>query len=115
MYKSTADVDNGTTMFEQYSCVSEENGGWLSLRKIVMARKTPRRMFVQSHTMLDGGLTNINVNCCIVLLPYSAIEATDEVKLIEFPATVAGIVESFVTRFPEYDNELEALWQAGKQ
>ena len=54
MYKATADVDAGTAMYEQYSRVSEENGGWLSLRKIVMARKTPRRMFVQPHTILDG-------------------------------------------------------------
>lgn len=35
--------------------MSEEDGGWLSLREIVLARRMPRRMLVQPLPQLDKG------------------------------------------------------------
>ena len=40
-------------MYNGYSAVDDE---FLALRKTVLARKTPRRMFVQAHTSLAGKL-----------------------------------------------------------
>ena len=54
VYKSTADVSAAEAMYNHYSSVSEENGGWVSIRDIVLARKKPRRMLVQPITMLKG-------------------------------------------------------------
>ena len=51
VYKSTADYESGKALYGRYSVVDEE---FLSLRKTVLARKTPRRMFVQCHTSVDG-------------------------------------------------------------
>lgn len=51
MYKSTADHDSGKILYDRYSAVDDE---FLALRKTVLARKTPRRMFVQAHTSVTG-------------------------------------------------------------
>jgi len=51
VYKSTADHDSGKILYDRYSAVDDE---FLALRKTVLARKTPRRMFVQAHTSLTG-------------------------------------------------------------
>lgn len=42
-------------MYEGYSTVSEEDGGWLSLREIVLVRRMPRRMLVQPLPELEKG------------------------------------------------------------
>ena len=52
MYRSTADVSAGETLYSDYSSVTEEH---LALRNIVLARKMPRRMFVQPHTSIGSG------------------------------------------------------------
>ena len=49
-----ADVTSGEALYNKYSEVSEEDGGWLSLRDIVLSRKMPRRMLVQPLTVLQG-------------------------------------------------------------
>ena len=54
VYKSMADVERGVALYSHYSTVSEEDGGWLSLRDIVLTRKMPRRMLVQPLTILQG-------------------------------------------------------------
>lgn len=46
-----ADVEAGEALYSRYSTISEE---WLSLRRIVLARKMPRRMLVQPLTILKG-------------------------------------------------------------
>lgn len=46
---------------------------------------------------------------------YCAADGKDDVELVEYPATAAGIVESFMARFPTYDSELEALWRVEVQ
>ena len=38
----------------------------------------------------------------------------DAVELVEFDASSAGIVKSFVARFPEYCADLQSLWEADK-
>ena len=51
VYKSIADVASGQQLYNTYSTVIPQH---LALRDIVMARKLPRRMFVQPHTFLDS-------------------------------------------------------------
>ena len=46
-----ADVAGGQTLYDKYSEVSE---GWLLLRETVLARKIPRRMYVQPLTVEEG-------------------------------------------------------------
>ena len=48
---STADSTAARAMYTQYSTVDEY---FLKLREIVLARKVPRRMFVQPHTECNG-------------------------------------------------------------
>jgi len=74
VYKSTADVENGTKMYGDLSQVDEE---FLAVRDIVLAKKKPRRVFVQAHTSVENGA----------------------VKLKEFEPTPEGLIQSFVTRF----------------
>ena len=52
-----ADVASGEALYNKYSEVSEEDGGWLSLRDIVLSRKMPRRMLVQPLTVVQGTKT----------------------------------------------------------
>jgi len=74
VYKSTANVEHGTAMYNKYSAVNDE---YLELRKIVLAKKQPRKVFIQPHSyVLDG-----------------------KVKIKSFEATAQGLVDSFVTRF----------------
>ena len=61
MYKSTADVAAGKTLYEYYSDVNDSREPhFLTLRSIVLARKQPRRMFVQSHTVVQGNCQNVS-------------------------------------------------------
>ena len=53
-----ANVNAGEELYSHYSTVTEEEGGWLSLRDIVLARKMPRRMLVQPLTVETG-------KCCV--------------------------------------------------
>ena len=59
MYKSTGDVESGKKMYDYYSDVHDrDEPHFLSLRSIVLARKQPRKMFVQHNTVLKGKLLN---------------------------------------------------------
>lgn len=53
-----ADVVAGEELYSRYSTVTEEDGGWLTLRDIVLARKMPRRMLVQPLTVKTGEYVN---------------------------------------------------------
>ena len=55
IHKSIADVEGGQALYNKYSEVAEEDGGWLSLRETVLARKMPRRMLVQPLTVMGKG------------------------------------------------------------
>lgn len=51
---STADSTAARAMYAQYSAVDEY---FLKLREIVLARKVPRRIFVQPHTECNGNIS----------------------------------------------------------
>ena len=55
IHKSIADVEGGQALYNKYSEVAEEDGGWLSLRETVLARKMSRRMLVQPLTIMGEG------------------------------------------------------------
>ncbi|KAH8020732.1 hypothetical protein HPB51_003220 [Rhipicephalus microplus] len=56
LFKSTADLRAATEMYDRYSEVSDVGQyPFLKYWDIVMARKKPRRIFVQSNTVLNGG------------------------------------------------------------
>ena len=88
VHKSLGDVAQGRALFAGYSEVTAE---MLALREVVMARKEPRKLLVQPHMYAD---------------------AQGGVGLRQFDETAAGMVESFVARFPAEDPELLALWRA---
>jgi len=87
-HKSLGDFPSGEAMFAKYSAV---NPAMIEIRDIVMARKEPRKLLVQPHLTADtrGG-----------------------VALQTFPSTPAGMIESFVARFPAEDPALLELYQA---
>ncbi|XP_015758341.1 PREDICTED: dipeptidyl peptidase 3-like [Acropora digitifera] len=87
VYKSTADYNGGKALYDKYSAVDDE---FLALRKTVLARKTPRRLFVQAHT--SSGADNV-------------------VTLTEFEASPSGMISSFTTRFSGNNSVLEELWR----
>jgi dipeptidyl-peptidase-3 len=74
IYKSTADVRAGTEMYTDITAVDE----WFAekLRPAVLAKKTPRKVFVQVNTILDG----------------------DKVVLKEYDATPEGMIASYADR-----------------
>jgi len=92
MYKATADYENGQKMYRDYSTVEDENEygiPFLDLRKIVMERKQERKFFVQVNTKLTE----------------------ESVDLESYESTSAGLIESYVRRFPFHDTDIDALWR----
>ncbi|XP_069064068.1 dipeptidyl peptidase 3 [Pleurodeles waltl] len=84
VFKSTADVEGGRTMFEGYWTVTDDGPDkFLTLRQTVLLRKEERKMFVQANTRLNGS----------------------EVQMVEYESSAAGLIQSFIDRFPE-DAEL---------
>uniref|UniRef100_K7F547 Dipeptidyl peptidase 3 n=1 Tax=Pelodiscus sinensis TaxID=13735 RepID=K7F547_PELSI len=82
--KSTADVTRGKELYGGYSTVTDEGPErFLSLRDTVLLRKEARKMFVQANTRLEG----------------------EDVTLVQYEGTAAGLIRSFTERFPE-DAEL---------
>ncbi|KAK9766092.1 hypothetical protein K7432_005077 [Basidiobolus ranarum] len=73
VYKATADFEAGSALYAEMTRVPED---WNTLRDIVISHKQPRKLFVQANTVLEG----------------------DTVAMKEYPATVEGIVQSFVER-----------------
>jgi len=89
IFKSLGDVANGSKMFGDYSKVPEEMA---NLRRIVMARKEPRKLLVQPH--------------------MSRNDETKQCSIVEFEESPEGMIASFVSRFPAVDNDLWALYEA---
>jgi dipeptidyl-peptidase-3 len=87
VHKSLGDLAAGSALFEKYSAVPADLA---EIREIVMARKEPRKLLVQPHLEAD---------------------ASGGVSLRTFPGSPAGMVESFVARFPAEDRELVALYE----
>jgi len=89
VHKSLGDLAQGSAMYEGYSKVPDD---MLELRKIVMARKEPRKLLVQPVLCKEG----------------------DDIKLKTFDATPTGMIEAFAARFAPDDEELLALYEAEK-
>ncbi|XP_029468951.1 dipeptidyl peptidase 3 [Rhinatrema bivittatum] len=88
VFKSTADVEGGRAMYEYYSAVlDDEPYRFLALRETVLLRKEARKMFVQANTHVTG--------------------KDDPPQLVEYEGSAAGLIHSFVDRFPEDAEEIE--------
>ncbi len=74
IFKATADVRRATKLYEGLTDVDDwyEN----TIRPAVLAKKTPRKVFVQANTVLEG----------------------EKVILKEYPATPEGMIESYADR-----------------
>ncbi|XP_033216227.1 dipeptidyl peptidase 3 isoform X2 [Belonocnema kinseyi] len=94
IYKSTADYEEAKKMYHKYSDVPDSGPQpWAKWRDIVLAHKQPRKIFVQSNTIVDGD------------------QATN-VILRNYEPTFDGLVNSWVERFPTPDVSeiLVELW-----
>jgi len=76
IHKATANFEEATKLFEHYTNLDER---FLKLRNIVLAKKQPRGVFVQSNTKLEG----------------------NTVTLTSYEATPQGIIQSFLDRYTE--------------
>lgn len=73
--KSTGDREGATTFYKKLTTPSDD---WINeLRPLVLSKKLPRKLFVQPNTVVD---------------------ANGEVRLVEYPVTREGIIQSFVER-----------------
>ena len=103
--KSTADVARGAALFAR---ATEVPAAWLPLRALVVAKRKPRQSFVQPLLELAGGAP---AQGRPLLGEVHASPAQGAVALRVFPGTVAGAVDSFVSRTPRVDEALLALWR----
>ena len=75
VYKSTADLEAGKKLYEHMTYVDDEWWGG-RVRTEVLRRKTPRKVFVQANTVLEG----------------------EKVVLKEYEPTLEGMIRSFAER-----------------
>lgn len=88
VYKSAGDIQAATALFDKYSEVSAEGRyPFLKYWDIVMARKKPRRIFVQSNTVLNG----------------------EKVDLKKYEASAEGMIQSWMDRFVDDAQTLEQI------
>jgi len=76
VYKATADVEAGAALYAEMTAVNAWWGG--PVREAVLARRTPRKVFVQASTRVDG--------------------RAEAVRLVEYEASVEGLVRSYAER-----------------
>ncbi len=102
--KSTADTARGLALFARYTEVPDT---WLPLRALVVANRKPRQSFVQPVMELAEDAAGRALQLGAV--EHSPTQA--RVVLRTFPGTLAGAVDSFVSRFPEVDEDALRLWR----
>lgn len=96
VYKSMGDVESATKMYNKYSEVPESGphpfGRW---RDLILSRKEPRKIFVQSNTFVDD---------------------SNNVTLKNYESTFTGLIQSWIERFPSADvsQALIELWNKDK-
>ena len=86
IYKSTADIEAASKMYERYSAVS--NSGrfpFLKWREIVVKYKSPRIIHIQHNTAVKD----------------------EQVDILSYEPTVEGLVKSWIDRYP--NTELDDL------
>ncbi|KAK0181984.1 hypothetical protein PV327_000159 [Microctonus hyperodae] len=94
VYKSTGDVESAKLMYDQLSDVPETGPHpWARWRKIILAHKQPRKIFVQANTFVEDSQT--------------------DVKLKNYEASFDGLIKSWIDRFPSSQtaNTLVDLWE----
>ncbi|GMT28781.1 hypothetical protein PFISCL1PPCAC_20078 [Pristionchus fissidentatus] len=92
-YKSTADVKGATELFNKYGSVGPTELKW---REICIAKRKPRRIFVQPNTKLTSDEKNA--------------------ELVTYPETPEGIIQSFVERYSaDSIADLEHLWKVDQK
>lgn len=94
VYKSLGDDKSARAMYEQYSLVGGEGSHpWLAWREIVIARKQPRMILVQGNTRLSD----------------------EKMELIQYEPSPAGMVHSWVERFPDWEDLDKLLAQLSER
>lgn len=77
VFKSTADVEAGTALYNEMTAVDPEFWG-TKIRNEVLRNKQPRKVFVQANTVLD--------------------EKTGKVDLLEYEPSLEGMIKSYAER-----------------
>lgn len=88
IYRSLADIQSAQALYNKYSEVSDSfEYPYLKFREVVVNRRKPRSLFVQSSTKIIDG----------------------NVVLKSYPSTYEGIILSFNDHFEEYDSEIDPI------
>ena len=98
VYKSMGDIESAKEMYDRYSKVPESGAHpWARWRNIILSRKEPRKIFVQSNTFIDGFDSN-------------------NVVLKNYESSFTGFIQSWIERFPNLDTSqtLIELWNKDK-
>jgi hypothetical protein len=108
IFKATADFAGGAAFYARYTDVPES---LLPLRALVVSQRKPRQLFVQPCLELVGAASpgGGDPDACSNTVHGTAQTA---VQLRTFPASLEGLLASFVCRWPKYDPELLGLWEA---
>lgn len=114
MYKSTGNVEAAREMYAKYSEVKSTGPHpFASWRPLILERKQPRKIFVQSNTVLNG---KSHYQSQVLATQYKTFRTGEDVKLVEYEASPAGMITSWKERISgnEVYEALEALWQKDK-
>ena len=88
VFKSLADIESAQDMFYKYSEVSDAlEHPYLKYREVVMERKKPRKLFVESSTKLSNR----------------------KVSLHSYPATHEGLIQSFSAHFEDVNEDIDEI------
>ncbi|XP_043996137.1 dipeptidyl peptidase 3 [Gambusia affinis] len=102
VFKSTADVEGGRALYEGYSAVSDTGAhNFLRLRETVLLRKEARKMFVQANTRIGGNKLEFGDR-------HMNQTGGENVELVEYESSAAGLIRSFTERFQDDADQLEA-------